>query len=154
MKIPSQLVHLGDAIAVDCDTWTWTWALKDGVSLYSNPAGDKLIILYRSKLGKAVKSSTALKRRNTTKAKRLYSRFQAFKSDCTRAHKLRSDPKLKKVGIGMSIKYRSDKWTNKNQRYYHDFKCSPSVWVDNPRNPKVLIISSSKIRINRRGIIG
>jgi hypothetical protein len=154
MKIPSQLVHLGDAIALVSSTWTWTWALKDGVSLYSNPSGDKLIIMYRSKLGKPSKMLSKAKRWDTTKAKRLYARFQAFKSDCTRAHKLRSDPNLKKVGTGISIKYRSDKWTNRNVRYYHDFKHSPSVWVDNPKNPKVLIISSSKIRINRRGIIG
>jgi len=152
MKIPSQLVELGLAIELDCSTWEYTWSLQDRMKLFSNPEGNKLILLYMKPLGKRVKHPKNEKKQNFTKARALYSKFQGFKSDDILAYKF-DDVNLKEIGKANYICYRSDKWNKPRVDYKHVFKSKPTVYVDSTY-PHVIVISSSKLRVTARGIEG
>jgi len=152
MKIPTQLVELGLGLELDCNTWEWTWSLHDKMRLYSNPKGDKLVLLYFPKLGKRVKHPKKAKNQDFTKAKALYGRFQGFKWDDIGTYSL-PDIDLKRVGKANYICYRSDKWGKPKIDYKHKFGCSPSVYVDNVL-PHIIVISNPKLRVTRRGIEG
>ena len=152
MKIPTQLVELGLALELDCSTWEYSWNLNDRMKLFSNVAGDKLILLYMGALGKRVKHPKKAKNQNFSKARALYSKFQGFKSDDIKAFSF-SEPKLTRIGTGNFICYRSNKWNKPKVDYKHDFKSKPAVWVDNTY-PHVIIISSKKLRVTARGIEG
>jgi hypothetical protein len=152
MKLPSQLVELGIALELDCDNWEFTWTLRDKMRLFSNPKGDKLVLMYFPKSSKAVKHPKNKKTQDFSKAKGLYSRFQGFKSDKIAGYHI-EDTKLTRVGSGNYICYRSDKWGKPRIDYKHDFKCSPAVWVDSIY-PHIIVVSSSKLRVTRLGIEG
>jgi len=153
MKIPSQLVHLAAAIELDTTYWQWTWLLKDKMRLYSDSKGKTLILLSNKKLGQPVKGASSVKTRDTVQAKRLYSKFQDFNAHSTKAYKYK-DVNLKQLGFALEIIYQSDKWGDKNQRYVHIFDSKPSIYVDKPKAPKVIMISGGKMRVTSRGIEG
>lgn len=152
MKIPSQLVELGTALELDCDTFEFTWTLKDTMRLFSNPKGDKLVLMYFPKSKNALKHPKNEKNQDFSQARGLYSRFQGFKSDKTAGFSI-VDSKLSRIGSGNYICYRSDKWGKPRIDYKHDFKCSPAVYVDSIY-PHIIVVSSSKLRVTRLGIEG
>lgn len=151
MKVPTQLVELGLALELGCDTYEWRWNLSDKMKLFSNPKGNKLVLLYFPK-AKKVKHPKNIKKQDFTKAKGLYERFQGFKWDQIAPY-LIEDRNLELIGKGEYICYRSDKWGTKKIDYKHAFSCSPSIWVDNAL-PHVIVISSPKLRVTQRGIKG
>jgi hypothetical protein len=121
--------------------------------LYSDKSGKTLVLIADTRLGDKVKGSKSTKTRDTVQAKRLYSKFQGFKSHTTKARRYK-DGKLNATGKANHIIYQSDKWRDKNTRYIHKFKSRPSIYLDNPRRPKVIIIKGTKIRVTARGIEG
>lgn len=151
MKIPSQLVLLGDALELDGTVWEWTWILKDKTKLYSNANGTRLFIITDKKLGTALKKNS---NRDSKKAERLYSRFMEFEPNAKRLHGLKSEPTLKRTGSANYIIYRSDKFSGKQTRYIHEFKTRPAIWTDNPARPSVIVLSGGKIRVKAEGITG
>lgn len=152
MKIPTQLVELGIGLELDCDTWEWTWNISDKMRLFSNPRGDQLVLLFSPKLGAPLKHPRNEKKQNFTKAKGLYGRFNGFEYDSINAHSV-ADSKLKRIGTANHIGYRSDKFSGKQSNYLHEFDCNPTVWTDHDL-PHVIVISSIKLRVTRRGIEG
>lgn len=150
MRLPKQLVLLGQCLELDTTTWEWTWLLKDQMDLYSNPGGNILAAVYRPVLIRSKKkpslSASALK-----KSKNLYTRFQDYYPDSCSVKNF-AEPKLKRVGTANCICYRSSKF-GRRLSYKHDFRCKPSVYIDNDL-PHVIIIKSDKLRVTKRGIEG
>jgi len=153
MKIPDQLVLLGEAIELDSTHWQWTWNLKDKMRLYSDPIGKTLVLLSSSKLKRRVKAPFKGKSRDTAKAKSLYLKFQAFKAHTEKAFQY-SDGKLVETGKAFEIVYQSNKWGDKNTQYVHMFDSKPKVYVDEAKAPKVIVIKGGKLKLTARGIEG
>ena len=152
MRIPTQLVELGIALELDTNNWEYRFALKDKMRLFANTKGDQLVLMHFAKSNKRVKHPKNLKKQDFAKAKALYGRFQAFKSDDIATYSIK-DANLKRIGTANFICYRSDKWGKPKIDYKHEFKCSPSVWVDNTQ-PHIIVVSSKKLRVTKRGIEG
>jgi len=147
MVLPGILVELGRAvefITVSGDTWEFP---KNGHFVLASPTSGR---------GRLYIFSANFRR----KTKKLNSRGQGLRSKFTGKptdeNKIVSvaEPKLYTLGRCKSVAYESDKYGRTLKLYEHKFGYPPIVRVDSKNTPRLVVISSGKIRITERGVLG
>jgi len=86
---------------------------------------------------------------------RMFEEFAARAAECTQEVEVPALP-LKKLGDGVHIVYRSDKWSEKRRTtdYIHDFKkdvqiyCGPTL-----EKPEVFVVFGGKLTLTKRGLV-
>lgn len=145
-SIPKTLVNLGRAVELDCDTWNWTWNKRDNYIVCCNVQGSRLFIFPAPSRDRSKREKMS-----NTKGKRLFKLFN--RADPIDSLRGRVVDRIKKTGQGLHIVYNSDKF-GKKENYIHEFDSSPTVWVDNPKKPRMIATTGGRIRITARGIEG
>lgn len=90
----------------------------------------------------------------------VFKRWSQRDADCQRIVAVPM-ARLRPVGAGDTIVYRSDKWHDKNwerglpgsQEYIHIFGDDVWVWEDNVRHPNAVMIRGGRLDVEERGII-
>lgn len=156
LKIPKVLVNLGRAIEVKGEHIHFYFSKKDHVDLFSTPDGKTLFcIKIRNK--KFTKNQfEEIWKKYETKANegvKLYEKWNDFES---KSGTMIDSPRgfLFQIDRCKSIVYESDKWGNKKNKYIHEFKKPPLMWVNKKTAPSVLKLSGGAIRTTARGITG
>lgn len=156
LKIPPVLICLGDLLELQCGSISYRWAIKDGMKLYSSANGQKLYGMKAKPVASSPDKINQLANRNKAKVEdglKLYQKWHEFDAAGGSVVNLKNAT-FNQIGRCQMILYRSDKWTGKQQRYYHDFKTPPIVWATSKTSPRAVILSGGKIRIKKEGITG
>jgi hypothetical protein len=156
LKIHPALICLGELLEIHIDNFVYKWAIKDGMRLYSSPLGKKLYALNakpKASTDAHMKKIVSRHRLKVNQGLALYEKWHDFEAasasviDVPRGN-------VSQIGRCSQILYRSDKWTGKPTRYYHDFKTPPLVWATSKNAPRALILTGGKIRVKAEGITG
>lgn len=156
LKIPSVLICLGQLLELHIGAVVYKWTIKDGMNLYSTPAGQKLYALKAKPKATASTHVRTMVSKNMTKVNqglKLYEKWHDFDAA---GGSVIDVPKgnISQIGRCSMILYRSDKWSGRQTRYYHDFKTPPLVWATSKTAPRALILTGGKIRVKAEGITG
>jgi hypothetical protein len=149
--LPSVLVELGDAIDFELENGVIV-SLKN-FKLMSTVAGDRLFCI---PVESRIMYVTAADTGETKKARALYSRFTAFKSEKKYTLDVQSRPWVF-FGAALAISYRSDKWSGRPVDYVHKFEYGNSTecWADDADYKKARLFAfRGQIKITKRGIEG
>lgn len=156
IKLPPVLATLGRAIEVEGIELRYKFLKRDNVDLYATPDGKTLYCLQAKKKRATFDEFSRAWERNKDKAEQgvgLYERWNDFDVS---AGTLATAPRgfFFQVDRCKSIIYESPKWEGSNNKYIHEFKTPPLMWVNKKSAPTVLMLSGGKIRTTSRGITG
>lgn len=147
MKIPSTLVLLGEPLEVtSIEGYTWTFR-KNAFYLATTERGSELWILPKPRASKKAVSEVP------GAAFDMFKRFTGFEPGSAFCFTV-SDFSPKKLGIAVSIAYRSNKWNGRSKGYIHHFENPTKIEVDNINRPGVWRLSGSKLKVRAVGITG
>lgn len=156
IKLPPVLATLGRAIEVEGTSVRYKFLKKDDVGLYATPDGKTLYCLNAKKKRATFDEFSKAWERNKTKAEQGVHLFEEWNDFDSNAGSLATAPRgfFFQVDRCQCIIYESPKWEGSNNKYIHEFKTPPLMWVNKKSAPTVLMLSGGKIRTTSRGITG
>lgn len=154
--LPRVLTSIGQALEISTFEELNTWKVKDRVLLYTNTAGNALYCLKatakktsRAAFDRAVDANSD----QVKKAMSIYERWHDFEAV---SGSVATPPRgtWKTLKRAITIIYRSDKWTGKEEDYIHDFITPPVCRVNTINRPTVLALTGGRVRVTAEGIKG
>lgn len=154
--MPDVLICLGQALELHCGEFVYKWSIRDNMRLYSTPTGQKLYLLKAKPKKSSEEQIRSAAQRNLRHVEQGLKLYEDWHDAEAAGGSLLDIPKSNVIQLGRCsmILYRSDKWTGKQTRYYHEFKTPPLLWATSKSAPIALILSGGKIRIKKEGITG
>jgi len=145
--IPSILVELGRAVEIQTANGDiWEFPKSGRFVLTTNPEGKGKLFIFSATSNKPISKTSE-------KAEKLRRSFTGKMDIKTRIVDV-SEKKLIRFGVCKAVVYESDKYGRTLKEYIHDFKTAPVLNVDSIYEPRIVVISGSKIRVTERGITG
>lgn len=145
MKIPSTLVLLGEPIEIETENLTWKFR-KGTHYLACSMTGKELWVL-------PMPTNTREMDKIPSNGAKLFKSFVGWKPD--RAFRFTQKDFISGFSDdGVSIAYRSSKWTGNPKGYIHTFENRTVIEATSEKNPSIIRIKGPRLGVRSVGIVG
>jgi len=155
IKVPNVLVTLGKCLEIKGTHVHYFFPSKENISLCSD-IGNKLYAIKTNQKLTPKKYFLQLWENEITKIEKAIELYEKFHDFETKSGTIIKPPRgfWWNVDRCEMIVYSSDKWSGKRQKYIHEFKNPPLIWVNHKTNPALVMLSGGRIKITPAGIRG